>query len=50
MLRPGGAFVMEVHAGHAHDCLAFVQELGFAETRVTPDLAGRDRVVEGRLP
>jgi release factor glutamine methyltransferase len=49
-LKPGGAFVMEVHSRHGERLLALLDELGFVETRVTQDLAGRDRVVEGRLP
>jgi release factor glutamine methyltransferase len=49
-LVPGGAFVMEVHSAHGARTLALLDELGFVETRLTPDLSGRDRVVEGRLP
>ena len=49
-LKPGGAFVMEVHSRHGERLLALLDELGFVETRVTQDLAGRDRVVEGKLP
>jgi release factor glutamine methyltransferase len=49
-LKPGGAFVMEIHAGHGEHCRAFVESLGFVDARVTADLSGRDRVVEGRLP
>jgi release factor glutamine methyltransferase len=49
-LKPGGALVMEVHADHAERCLALLDKLGFVETRLTTDLAGRDRIVEGRLP
>jgi release factor glutamine methyltransferase len=49
-LKPGGAFVMEIHAGHGEHCRAFVESLGFVDARVTADLSGRDRVVEGRAP
>jgi release factor glutamine methyltransferase len=49
-LVPGGAFVMEVHSAHGPRALALLEELGFVETRLTPDLTGRDRVVEGKLP
>jgi len=41
---------MEVHSRHGERLLALLDELGFVETRVTQDLAGRDRVVEGKLP
>ena len=49
-LKPGGVFVMEIHSAHGERCRAFVESLGFLDARITPDLAGRDRVVEGRLP
>jgi release factor glutamine methyltransferase len=49
-LVPGGALLMEIHADHAERCLALLDGLGFVETRLTPDLTGRDRLVEGRLP
>jgi release factor glutamine methyltransferase len=49
-LVPGGALLMEIHADHAERCLALLDGLGFVETRLTPDLNGRDRLVEGRLP
>jgi release factor glutamine methyltransferase len=49
-LRPGGAFVMEIHAAHGPRVAASLQQLGFGDVVLTPDLAGRDRVVEGRLP
>ena len=49
VLRRGGALVLETaedDAARVHDLLA---ELGYADLRTTKDLAGRDRVVEGRL-
>jgi release factor glutamine methyltransferase len=49
-LRPGGALVMEMHAERADENAALLEQLGYEDVRVTPDLAGRDRVVEGRLP
>jgi release factor glutamine methyltransferase len=49
-LRPGGAFVMETHAERAAETAALLEQLGFEEVAITPDLSGRDRVVEGRLP
>jgi len=48
VLRPGGALVLEVHEGAAATVTSLLDSLGFANVRTTPDLAGRDRVVEGR--
>ena len=47
-LRPGGALVLEAHECGAARLAAVLEEHGFADVRVTRDLAGRDRVVEGR--
>jgi release factor glutamine methyltransferase len=47
-LAPGGALVVEVADGQASDVAGLLERLGFGEVRVTQDLAGRDRVVEGR--
>ncbi len=47
-LRPGGAIVLEVADGRAGDVAALLDGLGFTAVRATSDLAGRDRVVEGR--
>ena len=47
VLRPGGALVLEVADGTAEDVAALLRELGYRDVAVTPDLAGRDRVVEG---
>jgi release factor glutamine methyltransferase len=47
-LRPGGWLVLEVGDGQAPAVLALLDGLGYAETTSTVDLAGRDRVVEGR--
>ena len=38
----------EVGAGQAADVAALLQEAGFADTAITPDLAGIDRIVVGR--
>jgi release factor glutamine methyltransferase len=46
-LAPGGAVVLEVGDGQAAATAALLSELGFGSVTVTPDLAGRDRVVEG---
>ena len=43
-----GWLVLEAHAEHAAEIVAALAALGYAETTITRDLAGRDRVVEGR--
>ena len=50
VLRPGGALVLEVHEGAAAAASSLLDSHGFVDVRTTPDLAGRDRVVEGRSP
>ena len=47
VLRPGGALVLEVADGDAAGVEALLRGRGYEGIRVTPDLAGRDRVVEG---
>ncbi len=47
VLRVGGALVLEVAEGSAPAVEALLRELGYRAVTVTPDLAGRDRVVEG---
>jgi release factor glutamine methyltransferase len=47
LLRPGGRLVLECGDGQAAELAAALEFLGYAEIRETPDLAGRDRVVEG---
>jgi release factor glutamine methyltransferase len=41
------ALVFEVGAGQAQDVAALLGRLGYRDVRITPDLAGIDRVVEG---
>jgi release factor glutamine methyltransferase len=48
VLRPGGWLVLEVGDGQAGATAALLESLGYVDVTVTPDLAGRDRVVEGR--
>ena len=48
VLAPGGALVLEVGDGQAEGTAALLGSLGYHDVRVTLDLAGRDRVVEGR--
>ena len=49
VLRRGGALVLETHDGGAAEVAALLVEAGYDEVAVTEDLAGRERVVEGRL-
>ena len=48
VLRANGALVLEVADGSAQVVADLLAELGFTDVVATPDLAGRDRVVEGR--
>ncbi|MCC6222847.1 MAG: peptide chain release factor N(5)-glutamine methyltransferase [Thermoleophilia bacterium] len=50
LLRPGGWVVLECSDRRGDAVAALLRELGFARVSVSPDLAGRDRVVEGRKP
>ena len=50
VLADGGALVLEVGDGQAAETAALLDSLGYTDVRATPDLAGRDRVVEGRRP
>ena len=45
---PGGRLVLEVGDGQASATAALLDGLGYADVSTTPDLTGRDRVVEGR--
>jgi release factor glutamine methyltransferase len=48
VLAADGSLVLEVAAGNAGRVAALIEELGYADVVATDDLAGRDRVVEGR--
>ncbi len=48
VLREGGWLVLEVGEGQAAGVLSLLDGLGYRDGRITPDLAGRDRVVEGQ--
>ncbi len=50
VVAPGGAIALEVGDGQAVGTAALLEELGFEAIRITTDLAGVDRVVEGRRP
>jgi release factor glutamine methyltransferase len=47
-LRPGGWLVLETAATAGERMRRLLEELGYEGVTITPDLAGRDRVVEGR--
>lgn len=47
-LEPGGWLVLEVADGRGAEVSGLLEELGYDEVRYSPDLTGRDRVVEGR--
>ena len=49
-LAPGGAFVAEIGAAQAPAVEALLVARGFEAVRTSPDLAGLDRAVVGRLP
>ena len=49
VLRQGGALVLETAESDAARVHRLLAELGYADVRMTKDLAGRDRVVEGVL-
>src|SRR3954465_13802289 len=47
-LRAGGWLVLEAAAGAGERVERLLSEIGFEDVTITPDLAGRDRVAEGR--
>ena len=47
VLAAGGSLVLEVGDGQADDVAALLVRLGYGGVAATPDLSGRDRVVEG---
>jgi release factor glutamine methyltransferase len=49
VLRPGGWLVLECADGRADRVARLLQELGYASVGKTQDLAGHERVVEGRF-
>jgi release factor glutamine methyltransferase len=47
VLVPGGMLVVETAEQRADEAAAALRSLGYVDVRVSPDLAGRPRVVEG---
>ncbi|MHB8643427.1 MAG: peptide chain release factor N(5)-glutamine methyltransferase [Gaiellaceae bacterium] len=50
VLRHGGSLVVEVHEERAREIAGVLEAAGYDDVRIGRDLAGRDRVVEGRRP
>ena len=48
LLRPGRPLVLEVGDGQARHVAARLTELGYEAVSISEDLAGRERIVEGR--
>jgi release factor glutamine methyltransferase len=48
VLEPGGWLMLECGDGQARALADDLEELGYREVRKTLDLAGRERIVEGR--
>ena len=46
-LRPGGWIVLEIAENQAENVAGLLDELGYEQLRISPDMAGRDRVIEG---
>lgn len=49
VLRPGGAVVLETAAADARRIAGLLEGGGYRDVRITSDIAGRDRVVEGTI-
>jgi len=47
-LRSGGYLVVEVADQRAGDAASMLEELGYEDVRLSPDLTGRERIAEGR--
>jgi release factor glutamine methyltransferase len=50
VLKPGAPLVVEVGDGQAQSVAGLLQRLGYREVAISEDLAGRERIVEGRRP
>jgi release factor glutamine methyltransferase len=49
-LAPGGWLLLETADGKARSVAALLESLGYDEVTITDDLAGREKVVDGRAP
>ena len=49
-LRPGGSLVLEIGERQGAAVVALLRAKGYTSVTVAPDLAGKDRVAEGRVP
>jgi release factor glutamine methyltransferase len=49
-LRAGGYLVVEVADQRAGEAASMLEELGYEDVRLSPDLTGRERIAEGRRP
>lgn len=49
-LRPRGYLVVEVADQRADEAASMLEELGYEEVCLSPDLTGRERIAEGRRP
>jgi release factor glutamine methyltransferase len=49
-LAPGGSLAFEVADGKAGEVAALLRRLGYEQVTIGEDLAGRERVVDGRAP
>ena len=47
-LRPGGWIVLEIAENQAQNVAGLLGDLGYERLRISPDMAGRERVIEGR--
>jgi release factor glutamine methyltransferase len=47
-LRPGGWVVLEIAENQATNVAGLLRDLGYDQLRISPDMAGRDRVIEAQ--
>lgn len=47
-LQPGGWVVLEIAENQAGNVAGLLRDLGFEHLRISPDMAGRDRVIEAQ--
>ena len=47
-LRPGGWIVLEIAENQAQNVAGLLDDLGYERLRISPDMAGRDRVIEAQ--